>query len=196
MFTSSAIILTINLRSERNKLSYQCCVVTRPCCWWSSAALLIFNKSSASERSLILTLHHLQRPAEVFYVLWWHCHRSLIQEKGAQRCAMFRASIFMTRVTNTPWHVKHLLHTEALHSLATTNGDGGMTKVKGCPCLRTAARIFSTARRKLISLLYCPTLCDLDRKTNVVWAAKGKELVDSVVKSLVALVILGVGVGV
>ena len=28
----------------------------------------------ASERLILLTLHHLQRPAEVFRVLWWHCH--------------------------------------------------------------------------------------------------------------------------
>ena len=28
-----------------------------------------------SERLVLLTLQHLQRPAEVFHVLWWHCHR-------------------------------------------------------------------------------------------------------------------------
>jgi len=29
----------------------------------------------ASERLVLFTLHHLQRPAEVFHVLWRHCHR-------------------------------------------------------------------------------------------------------------------------
>ena len=29
----------------------------------------------ASQRLVPLTLHHLQRPAEVFSVLWWNCHR-------------------------------------------------------------------------------------------------------------------------
>jgi len=29
----------------------------------------------ASERPVLLKLHHLQRPAKVFHVLWWHCHR-------------------------------------------------------------------------------------------------------------------------
>jgi hypothetical protein len=38
---------------------------------------------------------------------------SLIQKKVAYRCAMFRASIFVTRFANTSWHVKHLLYTEA-----------------------------------------------------------------------------------
>jgi len=56
----------------------------------------------ASERLVLLTLHHLQRPAEVFRVLWWHCHRVLTQkEKMAYRCAMFRAS-FSWRGSQTP----------------------------------------------------------------------------------------------
>jgi hypothetical protein len=59
---------------------------------------------------------------------------SLKQKEKAHRCAMCRAYIFMTSFTNTSWHVKHLLHTEALHSHATARGDGGRTKVKGCPC--------------------------------------------------------------
>jgi hypothetical protein len=78
-----------------------------------------------------LTLHHLQRPAEVFHVLWWHCFEQ--KKKMAHRCVLFRASIFVTRFTNI-WHVKLLLHTEALHSFATTSGAGGRTKVKDCPC--------------------------------------------------------------
>jgi hypothetical protein len=59
-------------------------------------------------------------------------------KKVANRCAMFRTSIFMTRFTDTSWHVKHLLHSEVLHSHATAFGDGGRTKVKGCPCWRPA----------------------------------------------------------
>jgi len=47
---------------------------------------------------------------------------------------MFRASISMTRFTNTSWHVTHRLQTEALQSHATAIGDGGRTKVKGCVC--------------------------------------------------------------
>jgi hypothetical protein len=84
---------------------------------------------------VLLKLNLLQRPVEVFHVLWWHCPEFNTHiKKMAYRCAMFRASIFVTRFTNTSWHVKYLLHTEALHSHATASGNGGRTKVKRCLC--------------------------------------------------------------
>jgi hypothetical protein len=45
---------------------------------------------------------------------------------------------FHDEFTNTSWHVKHLLNTEALLSHAIASGDGGRTEVKGGPCWRTA----------------------------------------------------------
>jgi len=52
----------------------------------------------------------------------------------AYRCAMFRASIFVTRFANTSWHVRHLLHNEWLQSHATASGDRRRIKVNGCLC--------------------------------------------------------------
>ena len=88
----------------------------------------------ASERLVQLTLHDLQRPAEVFHVLWWHFTEFNTQKWHTYRCAILRASISMTRFTNMSWHFKHLLHTEALQSHATASGDGGRTKVNVCLC--------------------------------------------------------------
>jgi hypothetical protein len=52
---------------------------TCPCFWWSSAALLIFSAFRKhfvpAKRLVFLTLYHLQRPPEVFHVLWWQCNR-------------------------------------------------------------------------------------------------------------------------
>jgi len=40
----------------------------------------------ASKRLVLLTLHDLQRPADVFHVLWWYCHRDGILT--AEQCSM------------------------------------------------------------------------------------------------------------
>ena len=74
-FTSSAIILTVNLRSDRTSSSIRAVlslvrvVDGRPLRCSSSAMVL------PAERLVLLRMHHLQRPAEVFHVLWCHCHR-------------------------------------------------------------------------------------------------------------------------
>jgi hypothetical protein len=83
----------------------------------------------ASKRLVLLALHHLQMPAAMFHVLWWHCH--------SQNCRMFHDSIAMTSSTNMSLH---LFHAEALQSLAIAIGIEGRTKVKGCNIASTAWR--------------------------------------------------------
>jgi hypothetical protein len=77
---------------------------------------------------------------------------------GGSFCyVMFSPPIFMARFTNISGHVKHLLHTVALHSHATAGGDGGKDQGQRLSMLADGS-IACTTRRKLISLLYCSTL--------------------------------------
>jgi hypothetical protein len=62
MFTSSAIILTINLGTDRT--GYLTHVVLSP-----------------AHLQKGLKLHPRQRRAEIFLVLWWHCYRVKKREK-------------------------------------------------------------------------------------------------------------------
>jgi len=60
---------------------------TVTCCHVSSLLMVVHSAAHrqqgfclqktfcASERLVLLTTHHLQRPAEVFHVLLWRCHR-------------------------------------------------------------------------------------------------------------------------
>ena len=85
-----------------------------------------------SGRLVFWTLHHLQRPAEVYM-----CFGGIVADfntKKIYRYAMFHAFISTTGFTNASLHVKHLLHTVALQSHATASRDGGRTNVKGCLC--------------------------------------------------------------
>jgi len=77
MFTPSAIIMTVNLRSDRTS-SLTCAVLSprrvvdgRPLRYSSSIRVLPSETFCASERLVLLTLHHLKRAAEVLHVLWW-----------------------------------------------------------------------------------------------------------------------------
>ena len=81
---------------------------------------------------------------------------SLTQKKMAYRLAISRASIFMTRFTNTSWHVRHLLHNESLQRHATGSRDRARIKVNGCLCW-WAVVLPVQQEKKLVSLLYCRT---------------------------------------
>jgi hypothetical protein len=81
---------------------------------------------------------------------------SLTQKKMAYCWAVFCASIFVTRFTNTSWHVRHLLHIESLQRHATASKDRERIKVNGCLCW-WAAVLSVQQEKKLVSLLYCQT---------------------------------------
>ena len=141
MFTSSAIILTVNFRSGRTSSP--------------THAALSPVRVADGHPLRCSTLRRILPPENIFLpakgVCFWHC----IISKGLLKFSMCCGGIvtefntkrkdgislndvpcflFMTRFTNTSWHVKHLLHTEALHGHATASEDRGRKKVKGCPC--------------------------------------------------------------
>src|SRR5215475_4284962 len=80
-FTSSAVMLTVNLRSDRTSsrtravLSLVVLLMVVRCAAHLQQWFCLQKTFCASERLVLLTLHLHQRPAEVFHVLWWHCHR-------------------------------------------------------------------------------------------------------------------------
>jgi hypothetical protein len=78
------------------------------------------------------------------------------KKKMVYRCAISCVSISATRFSNTSWHVRHLLHNELLQSHATANGDRGRDQGQRLSVL-AGCSMASTARRKLVSLLYCRT---------------------------------------
>jgi len=141
MFTSSAIILTVNLQSD----------------WTSSLTRAVLSPLCVADGHLLhCSSSRRILPSENIFLpvkglCFWHC----IISKGLLKFSMCCGGIvtefntkrkdgillcnvscflFMTRFTNTSWHVKHLLHTEVLHSHATASEDRGRMKVKGCPC--------------------------------------------------------------
>ena len=139
MFTSSAIILTVNLRSDRNS-SLACAVLSpvrdvdgRPLRCLSSKTVLPSENILFQRKTCALDIASSPKAYWSFPCVALALSRSLTQKKIEERCAIFGASISMTRFTDTS-HVTHLLHTEALQSHATANGDGGRTKVKGFLC--------------------------------------------------------------
>ena len=143
MFTSPAVILTVNLRSDRTNsrthavLSPVHVVDGRPLRYSSSSRILPSKKHFffCQRKACAFDIASSPKACRSFPYVLVALSPSLTQkEEMAYRCAMFRASIFMTRFTNASWHVKHLLHTKAFHSHATASGNGGRTKVKGCPC--------------------------------------------------------------
>ena len=109
----------------------------------------------ASERLVLLTLHHLQRAAEVFRVSWWHCHQVEHKRAGITLCDVpcFR---FYNKV-----HRQDLTHqaptpfwgiAKPFHCKWGWRKDQGqrLSVLAGCS-------IDITARRKLMSLIYCWT---------------------------------------
>ena len=83
MFTSSAINLTVNLRSDRRRSLTRAAFSPlravaggHPLRCSSSTRLLPSENILCQRKRVLLILHHLQRPAVVFHVLWWHCHRA------------------------------------------------------------------------------------------------------------------------
>jgi len=79
-FSSSAIILTVNLWSDqtssltRAALSPVHTVVVH-CIAHLQPGFCLQTTFCASERLVLFTLHYLQMPAEDFHVLWWHSHQ-------------------------------------------------------------------------------------------------------------------------
>ena len=111
----------------------------------------------ASERLALLTLHHLQRPAEVLRMLWWQCHR--VQSKKKKNGIPLR---------DVPgFHFHDEVHKHLLTCQAPTPHWGiaqschckwGWRKDQGQRLSVLAdCSIACTTRRKLISLLYCQT---------------------------------------
>ena len=120
MLTLSAIILTVNLRSDRT--SYFTRSVLSPFCvadcrllHCSSPIMVLLSENILCQRkSCALDIASAPKTCCIFPCVLVTLSLSLTLKNTAYRCAMFRASISMTRFTNTYWHVTHLLHTEAL----------------------------------------------------------------------------------
>ena len=76
MLTSSAIILTVYLRSDRRSLlPVLCChlpllLLVIRCADRLQQRFCLQKTYCASEMLVLFTLHHLQRPADVFHLLW------------------------------------------------------------------------------------------------------------------------------
>ena len=136
MFTSSAIILTVNLRSDR--ISSLTPAVLPPVHFAYGRPLRCSSSGRVQPEKGLCSWRCIISKGLLKISI---CYGGIVTEINAQKknkkmaylCAMFRASIFMTRFTNTSWHVKYLLHTEALHSHTNASGSGERTKVKGCP---------------------------------------------------------------
>ena len=78
MFTSSAIILTLNLQSVKTS-SLTPAVLSPLCCWWSSDALIIFKNGYAFRKHFV--------PAKG--LCSWHC----IISKGLLKFSVFYGGI-------------------------------------------------------------------------------------------------------
>ena len=93
MFTSSAIILTVHLQSDRKVLlPVLCChlsmlLMVVHCTAHLQQWFCLQKTFCTSERLMLLTLHHLQRPAEVFHVFWCHCHQFNTKKDGIHTAA-------------------------------------------------------------------------------------------------------------
>ena len=87
-----------------------------------------------SKRLVLLTLHRLHKPAEVFSVFLVALSQTLKQKNGIHTVAWCSMLPFPKQGSQTSWHIKHLLHTETLQDHVTVSGDGGRIKVKGCLC--------------------------------------------------------------
>jgi len=145
-----------------NKFCFPCCVVTCPCCWCSSAKLLIFNKFSASRKHFV--------PAKG--LCSWHC----IISKGLLKflCVVVTLSPSLTNtqkgipLRDVPcFHFHDRVHKRILTNQGPTPHWGN---IKPCHCkwwwrkdqsqrlsVLAGYSIASTARRKLILLLYFRT---------------------------------------
>ena len=84
---------------------------------------------------------------------------SLTQKKMAYCWAVFCASIFVTRFTNTSWHVRHLLHIESLQRHATASKDRERIKVNGCLCWWAA--VLSVQQKKISRITLLSDLVQL-----------------------------------
>ena len=139
-FTSSAIMLTVNLQLDRTSsrtravLSLVRIFYGRPLCCSSSTMVLPSENILCQRKACALDTASSPKTCWSFPCVVVALSPSLTQKKMAYRCAMFRASIFVTRFANTSWHLRHLLHNESLQSHATVSGDTGRIKVNGCLC--------------------------------------------------------------
>jgi hypothetical protein len=81
MFSSSAIILTVNLQPDRTHSLTRAALSSvrvddgRHFTAYLQQGFRLQKTFCASERLMLLTLRHLQKSAYVFHVLWWHSHR-------------------------------------------------------------------------------------------------------------------------
>jgi len=145
-----------------NKFSYSCCVVTCPSCWWSSAALLIFNNGSVFRKHFV----------SVKGLCSWHC----IISKGLLKfsmCCGGSVTEFNIKKDGIPlrdvpcFHFRDEVREHVLTRQAPTPQ---WITAKPCHCkwrqrkdqgqwlsVLADCSIANTARKKLVSLVYCWT---------------------------------------
>jgi hypothetical protein len=161
MFTSSAIISTVNRRSDMKKFFYPCCVLIFLCCrLWSSELLIFTNGSAFSENILCL------RKSCVLDIVLFPKAYCIFFFSCADNVTDFNIKIYGLPLRDVPcFH----FHDEFLRSLLTRHEPTlhcGIVKQCQCnwgwrmnqgqtPSVLAGCSIASTARRKLISSLYC-----------------------------------------
>ena len=143
-FTSSAIILTVNLRLDRTSsrthavLSLVCVADGRPLRCSSSMMFLPSENTLCQRKACALDIASSPKACWSFPCVVVALSPSLTQKKMAYRWAIFRVAVFVTRFANTSWHVRHLLHNESLQRHTTASRDRERIKVNGCLCWQAA----------------------------------------------------------
>jgi hypothetical protein len=157
MPTSSALVLTVHLRSDRTRsltraeLSPVGVADGRALRCFSSTTVLLSENISCQRQAPALDITPPPESCCRFPRVMVAFSPNLTHQKVAYCYAVFRASICTTRFSNTSVQVEHLLHTETVQTHCKwelrKDQDQRLCALAGC----------SIARRKSVSLLCCQT---------------------------------------
>lgn len=159
MFSSSAIIFTLNLQLDHSS-SFICTVLSSVhvvdghllrCL--SATRFLASENILCQQKGFTVDIVSSPKACQSLAYVVMAFSLSLTQKIMAYHRTIFRASI-LTRFTNKSSRVKHLLHIEALHGHASVSGDWGDDRGKMWSVL-AGCIIANTTRKKSVSLLHC-----------------------------------------